>query len=184
MNNHNNRDHSRGAKRKLSCIQCDHPPRIEQSIDNAVILLVLALGSMCECRDRPVPGPVGDTLGLLDSMNQRALWLFGSNSAMPTSSSFFTTSHSHTSPSMGELLSRSGPMMHSREPTSTWNLQNTDSGPILGLWSCPTSRQLSSTISRAFRVLSLKFFVLTFAKCQLVYSSSATSIGLGISISR
>lgn len=30
------------------------PPHIEQSIDNAVILLVLALGSICECRDRAV----------------------------------------------------------------------------------------------------------------------------------
>lgn len=138
MNNHNNRDHSRGAKRKLSCIQCDHPPRIEQSIDNAVILLVLALGSISECRDRPVPGPVGDTPGLLDSMNQRVLWLFGSNSAMPTSGSFFASSHSPKSPSVVELQSRSGPMKHSRKPPNIWNLQNTDVIPGLAYYGYAT----------------------------------------------
>ena len=34
------------------------PSHIELSVDNAVILLVLALGSICECRDCPVSGPV------------------------------------------------------------------------------------------------------------------------------
>ena len=80
MNNHSGGgDHQRGAKRKRSCetLQddcdlpfpvgvvrpgCMFPPRIEQSIENAVILLVLALGSICECRDRAVPGPITDRL--------------------------------------------------------------------------------------------------------------------------
>jgi hypothetical protein len=34
--------------------------RVERSIDNAIILLVLALGAICEWRDRPLPGPVKD----------------------------------------------------------------------------------------------------------------------------
>ncbi|GJP98590.1 C6 finger domain protein [Aspergillus niger] len=34
--------------------------RVEKSIDNAIVLLVLALGSICEVRDRPVPGPIVD----------------------------------------------------------------------------------------------------------------------------
>jgi hypothetical protein len=65
----------RGAKRKRSCetlqgAACDFPTstgvrteatsrRIEKSIDNAVLLLVLALGSICEV-GAPVPGPVTD----------------------------------------------------------------------------------------------------------------------------
>ena len=36
----------------------EFPSRIELSIDNAVVLLVLALGSICECCDCPVSGPV------------------------------------------------------------------------------------------------------------------------------
>ncbi|ODM21094.1 hypothetical protein SI65_04147 [Aspergillus cristatus] len=44
------------------CMYCSSAsmfqPRIERSIDNAVILLVLALGSICECHDCPLPGPV------------------------------------------------------------------------------------------------------------------------------
>lgn len=34
------------------------PRRIEKSVDNAILLLVLALGSICEWRDHPLPGPV------------------------------------------------------------------------------------------------------------------------------
>ncbi|KAF4236882.1 hypothetical protein CNMCM8980_002701 [Aspergillus fumigatiaffinis] len=68
-------DLQRGAKRKRSCealqgAACDFPTtsgvgtestsrRIEMSIDNAVLLLVLALGSICEV-GAPVPGPVTD----------------------------------------------------------------------------------------------------------------------------
>ncbi|GFF44604.1 C6 finger domain protein, putative [Aspergillus udagawae] len=64
-----------GAKRKRSCealqgAACDFPTtagvgteatsrRIKMSIDNAVLLLVLALGSICEV-GAPVPGPVTD----------------------------------------------------------------------------------------------------------------------------
>ncbi|KAF4207298.1 hypothetical protein CNMCM8927_003572 [Aspergillus lentulus] len=68
-------DLQRGAKRKRSCeasqgAACAFPTtsgvgtgstscRIEMSIDNAVLLLVLALGSICEV-GAPVPGPVTD----------------------------------------------------------------------------------------------------------------------------
>lgn len=63
-------DHQQGAKRKRSkdrslpssvgVVRPDRTlqRRIEQSIDNAVILLVLALGSICEYRHCPVPAPV------------------------------------------------------------------------------------------------------------------------------
>ncbi|GMG10141.1 unnamed protein product [Aspergillus oryzae] len=70
LNNHLN-DMPRGAKRKRSCenlqgVGCDAQSaaeqgsgrRIEKSIYNAIILLVLALGSICEAN--PVPGPVTD----------------------------------------------------------------------------------------------------------------------------
>ncbi|KAH3171345.1 hypothetical protein KXW49_009403 [Aspergillus fumigatus] len=68
-------DMLRGAERKRPCdtlqgAACDFPiptvgrteatsRRIERSIDNAVLLLVLALGSICEV-GAPVPGPVTD----------------------------------------------------------------------------------------------------------------------------
>jgi hypothetical protein len=68
-------DTPRGAKRKRSCetlqvAACDFPTStgvrteatrrcIEKSIDNAVLLLVLALGSICEV-GAPVPGPIND----------------------------------------------------------------------------------------------------------------------------
>ncbi|QMW36968.1 hypothetical protein G4B11_000204 [Aspergillus flavus] len=70
LNNRMN-DMPRGAKRKRSCeslqgMGCDVQStaeqgsgrRIEKSIHNAIILLVLALGSICEAD--PVPGPVTD----------------------------------------------------------------------------------------------------------------------------
>ncbi|KAB8200440.1 C6 finger domain protein [Aspergillus parasiticus] len=70
LNNRMN-DMPRGAKRKRSCenlqgVGCDVQSaaeqgsgrRIEKSIYNAIILLVLALGSICEAN--PVPGPVTD----------------------------------------------------------------------------------------------------------------------------
>jgi hypothetical protein len=68
-------DMPRGAKGKRSCdtlqgAACDFPTsagvrteatsrRIEKSLDNAVLLLVLALGSICEV-GAPVPGPITD----------------------------------------------------------------------------------------------------------------------------
>ena len=64
------RNHQQGAKRKRSkdkslpspvgTVRTDRSlqPRIEKSIDNAVILLVLALGSICEYPHYPVPAPV------------------------------------------------------------------------------------------------------------------------------
>ncbi|KAE8421465.1 hypothetical protein BDV36DRAFT_304945 [Aspergillus pseudocaelatus] len=70
LNNHVN-NIPRGAKRKRSCknsqgVGCnvqsaaeqDSGRRVEKSIHNAIILLVLALGSICEAN--PVPGPVTD----------------------------------------------------------------------------------------------------------------------------
>ncbi|KAJ9319696.1 transcriptional regulator family: Fungal Specific TF [Paecilomyces variotii] len=71
-------DPPRGAKRKRSSeglhgvgydMQSSSPSsnperpvlrRIEKSIDNAIILLVLALGCICDWTDKPIPGPVKD----------------------------------------------------------------------------------------------------------------------------
>lgn len=71
-------DQPRGAKRKRSSealhgigydMQSSSPSsnperpanrRIEKSIDNAIILLVLAVGCICDWRDKPIPGPVKD----------------------------------------------------------------------------------------------------------------------------
>ncbi|OXV07880.1 hypothetical protein Egran_04356 [Elaphomyces granulatus] len=54
----------RGTKRKRSSEPLPwHPWRIGKSIDNAIVLLVLALGAICEWRDKPLPGPVSDSAG-------------------------------------------------------------------------------------------------------------------------
>ena len=58
-------DRLQGAKRRRSMSPVGIPDRafplrVELSIDNAIILLVLALGSICECRNHPVPGPLTD----------------------------------------------------------------------------------------------------------------------------
>lgn len=43
----------------LGAVQSDARSKVvEKSIDNAIVLLVLALGSICEVRDRPIPGPI------------------------------------------------------------------------------------------------------------------------------
>ncbi|PYH63207.1 putative C6 finger domain protein [Aspergillus vadensis CBS 113365] len=77
LNSHTAGDIPRGAKRKRSCdtlhgAGCDiqFPPgakhesasgrRVEKSLENAIVLLVLALGSICEVQGA-IPGPVTDT---------------------------------------------------------------------------------------------------------------------------
>lgn len=60
------RNHSYDALPGAGCVMGSPAPVqagsniIEKSIGNAIVLLVLALGSICEVRDRPVPGPVLD----------------------------------------------------------------------------------------------------------------------------
>lgn len=168
MNNHGGGgDYQRGAKRKRSSetlqgagdlpspvgvIRPDRafPPRIEQSIDNAVILLVLALGSICECRDRPVPGPVTDKprdyrkeqIPGPSLMNRHILSPSGSESAMPMSSSFYapTNSQSFTSPSMVDhqrgLPSQAIPSNEGNADTR--NLRNMDVIPGLAYYGYAT----------------------------------------------
>ncbi|KAL1967833.1 hypothetical protein VTN77DRAFT_2522 [Rasamsonia byssochlamydoides] len=71
------------------------PRRIERSIENAIILLVLALGAICEWRDRPLPGPVKDphvpTSGLQSVLSPESSGAFCS-----------PTNHSFPSPDGGE----------------------------------------------------------------------------------
>jgi hypothetical protein len=40
------------------------PQQVERSINNAVILLVLALGAICEWREKPLPGPTPDAFNI------------------------------------------------------------------------------------------------------------------------
>lgn len=144
----NNAEFPRGAKRKRSCetmqgASCDvpspdarasdqtAPPRIEQSIDNAIILLVLALGSICECRDRPVPGPVRDDVPDYrqetipgPSTSRSILSPAGSDSALPMSSSFYAPTSSHSFPSPAVVDNRKSGM----PPVIT--LENGESRPL------------------------------------------------------
>lgn len=66
------REHHRGAKRKRSIedlqgirggsvdpVSATSRPRVGRNIDNAVILLIFALGSICETKS-PLPGPIMD----------------------------------------------------------------------------------------------------------------------------
>ncbi|KAL4903695.1 hypothetical protein BDW74DRAFT_179687 [Aspergillus multicolor] len=52
---------SRAIKRKRTDSP-ERPPRVERSIRNAIILLVLALGRICEVRDEPIRGPCTDQI--------------------------------------------------------------------------------------------------------------------------
>ncbi|KKA18870.1 clr-1 [Rasamsonia emersonii CBS 393.64] len=82
------------------------PRRIERSIENAIILLVLALGAICEWRDRPLPGPVKDYPpghGPSSSALQNVLSPAMSDSGMQSSSAFCSpTNNSFPSPDGGE----------------------------------------------------------------------------------
>lgn len=116
-------DGPRGAKRKRS-LEALHvglydmsrspgsnserpgPRRIERSIENAIILLVLALGAICEWRDRPLPGPVKDYppgRGPSSSALQSVLSPAVSDSGMQTSGAFCSPpNNSFPSPDAGE----------------------------------------------------------------------------------
>ncbi|KAI9927385.1 hypothetical protein MW887_002997 [Aspergillus wentii] len=154
----------RGAKRKRSCetlqgAGCDvqsspgskperyYTRRIEKSIDNAIILLVLAVGSICEWRDLPVPGPVRDTP--VDFRKERIpgpptnsiLSPAGSDPAIPQSGSFYApTSNAFPSPSMLDgrkgLSGRS--MSLSRDGSDTRHLRNLDVIPGLAYYAYAT----------------------------------------------
>jgi hypothetical protein len=122
-------DMPRGAKRKSSCetlqgAACDFPTsagvsteatsrRIEKSVDNAVLLLVLALGSICEV-GAPVPGPVTD-----EPSNFRKEWIpgpptrsvlspAGSDMILPAQGSFYASSTPPAVPSLSSVDGRRG----------------------------------------------------------------------------
>ncbi|KAE8353071.1 C6 finger domain protein [Aspergillus coremiiformis] len=116
-NNHAN-DLPRGAKRKRSCenlqgagCEVQSPAeqgsgqRIEKSIYNAIILLVLALGSICEAN--PVPGPVTDYLvdfrkERIPGPSTRSMLSPTGSDSVPHSqgSGYATNNHTFTSPSL------------------------------------------------------------------------------------
>ncbi|KAH1323326.1 hypothetical protein KXX47_000814 [Aspergillus fumigatus] len=153
-------DMPRGAKRKRSCdtlqgAACDIPTsagvrtevtsrRIEKSIDNAVLLLVLALGSICEV-GAPVPGPVTD-----NPPDFRKEWIpgpptrsvlspAGSDMIIPAQGSFYA-SHAVPSPSpvdgrrsVGGRSASSG-----RDVPANQHLRNVDVIPGLSYYAYAT----------------------------------------------
>ncbi|KAF7115349.1 hypothetical protein CNMCM5793_002165 [Aspergillus hiratsukae] len=145
----------RGAKRKRSCetlqgVVCDYQTsamsrRIEKSIDNAVLLLVLAVGSICEAGP-PVPGPVTDT-----PPDFRKEWIpgpptrsilspAGSDMILPAHGSFYASNpHAVPSPppvdgrrSVGGRSASSGPSPANR------HLRNLDVIPGLSYYAYAT----------------------------------------------
>jgi hypothetical protein len=76
--------------------------RIEKSIENAIILLVLALGAICEWRDKPLPGPAKDHGAEISaaSTSRSVLSPAVSDSALQSSGAFCSPS-SHSFPSPG-----------------------------------------------------------------------------------
>ncbi|CEL01496.1 hypothetical protein ASPCAL01078 [Aspergillus calidoustus] len=106
----------RGAKRKRSgeTLQTSPPNGqpastmpVEATLPNAVVLLVLALGRICEVRDKPIRGPCTDRI--IDYRNEpipRAATLPAVSPAdqesLPVNQSFYSPyqNHSATSPSM------------------------------------------------------------------------------------
>jgi hypothetical protein len=136
----------RGGKRKRSCENlhgagCDVQPPAEQgsgqcieySVHNAIILMVLALGSICEAN--PVPGPVTDYL--VDFRKERIPGPVGSD-YVPHSqgSGYVLNNRSSTSPSLtGDRLSGV-----EERPTSqgNQNLKNIDVIPGLAFYAYAT----------------------------------------------
>ncbi|KAG2411767.1 hypothetical protein HFD88_009323 [Aspergillus terreus] len=148
----------RGAKRKRSCdalqgAGCDmgSPATvkgeassniIEKSIDNAIVLLVLALGCICEVRDRPVPGPIMDHVvdfrkeQIPGPSTRSMLSPAGSDSMMASqSNSFHSKPPSFNSPWMGDgRKSTAG-----RPYPDDRNLRNLDVIPGLAFYAYATS---------------------------------------------
>ena len=96
----------RGAKRKLAgdlVRNESSPPQVGKSLDCAVVLLVMALGAICEWRHEPIPGPVGKYSSSLDSAEEAEKVFLNSSS---TSTSFATIS----SPDPNERRAYSFPM--------------------------------------------------------------------------
>ncbi|KAL4889784.1 hypothetical protein BDV59DRAFT_204975 [Aspergillus ambiguus] len=145
----------RGAKRKRSCealhgAGCDvgspatvkaEPGSIiiEKSIDNAIVLLVLALGCICEVRDRPVPGPLMDHLvdfrkeQIPGPSTRSLLSPAGSDSVVASqTSSFHSKPPSFNSPWMGDSR-KTRPYPDDR------NLRNLDVIPGLAFYAYATS---------------------------------------------
>lgn len=157
-------EYPRGAKRKRSCdtlhgVACDvpspatvkadraSPRRIEQSIDNAVILLVIALGSICEWKELPVPGSVTDTPPDFrkeqipgPSLNRSLLSPAASDSALPISNSFYapTSSQPFNSPSLVDGRRSIAGQPSNREAPDNRHLRNMDVIPGLAYYGYAT----------------------------------------------
>jgi hypothetical protein len=116
-------DQPRSAKRKRSSenlqstshdvgAQSPGPPNergfhrsIERSIDNAIILFVLALGAICEWRDKPLPGSQPDFTPLVQGPNS-ILSPAMSDSAPPYGSTFHSPINNNSFPSPSGSESR------------------------------------------------------------------------------
>lgn len=157
-------EYPRGAKRKRSCdtlhsAACDvpspatvkadraSPRRIEQSIDNAVILLVIALGSICEWKELPVPGSVTDNPPDFrkeqipgPSLNRSLLSPAASDSALPISNSIYapTSSQPFNSPSLVDGRRSIAGQSSNREGPDNRHLRNMDVIPGLAYYGYAT----------------------------------------------
>ncbi|KAI4164845.1 MAG: hypothetical protein LQ342_001478 [Letrouitia transgressa] len=120
--------------------------RLEHSISTAIVLLVMALGKICACKDR-LPGPVQpqnekqhDSPNALPQPNSPTAMQKGSQSPpapldqSPTSSNFAATN-----PSIPSLLSGPRAEIHSPRPADdTSNLRNVDVIPGLAYYAKAT----------------------------------------------
>ncbi|EYE97356.1 putative C6 finger domain protein [Aspergillus ruber CBS 135680] len=157
-------EYPRGAKRKRSCdtlhgVACDvpspatvktdraSPRRIEQSIDNAIILLVIALGSICEWKELPVPGSVTDNPPDFrkeqipgPSLNRSLLSPAASDSALPISNSLYapTSSQPFNSPSLVDGRRSIAGQSSNREGPDNRHLRNMDVIPGLAYYGYAT----------------------------------------------
>ncbi|RDW90849.1 putative C6 finger domain protein [Aspergillus mulundensis] len=72
---------NRATKRRRTDETPDLPPSVERSNRNAIILLVLALGRICEVREEPIRGPCTDQI--IDYRNEPSLGLPRTLTASP-----------------------------------------------------------------------------------------------------
>ena len=99
----------RGTKRKLSGEEANGHRQVAKSVNNAITLLVMALGAICEWKDEPIPGPIGKYP--LDLSKDP---LFPSWSSSSTSTSFATTIAGEDDPMEQHQHAHSFPMANDR----------------------------------------------------------------------
>jgi hypothetical protein len=134
----------RGAKRKQSgeTLQTSHPNGqpvsivpVEATLPNAVVLLVLALGRICEVRDKPIRGPCTDCV--IDYRNEpipraatRPSVSPGDRESLPMNQSFSTPYQNHPT-AVTPMSTLDDPYITIPDPP---HLKNVDTVPGLALY--------------------------------------------------